>query len=246
MIGTPRLGIVTIGQSPRVDVVPEFIDAFGSTPQIEQYGLLDGLTREEIASLAPRDPEDQTLVTRLKDGTEVRLSEKRVVERLPQAVADMERRGVDVIVLFCTGAFPPVASTVPVLYPSAIVGAVVAAVLSSRKGGGARLCVVAPAREQFPMLARKWEGTGATLLFEFLSPYTSGDSEILECAGSVARLQCDMIVLDCIGYTEKIRSVFASVARVPVILPRSLLARVAAELLEQRGMSTYPQYPITV
>jgi protein AroM len=147
-------------------------------------------------------------------------------------MADMERRGVDIIVLFCTGAFPPVASKVPVLYPSAIVGAVVSVILSSRKGSGVRLCIVAPAREQFSMLAQKWDGTGATLLFESLSPYTSGDSDILACADRVARLQCDMIVLDCIGYTEKIRSVFASVARAPVILPRSLLARVAAELLE--------------
>jgi len=230
MIRVPKLGVVTIGQSPRPDVLPDLIDALGFQPAFEQLGLLDGLTREEIASLAPGGTGDQTLVTRLRDGTEVKLSEKRVVERLPLAVEAMERRSVDFIVLFCTGEFPPVKSDVPVLYPSAIVGAVVSAIFSSRRNGGARLCVIAPAREQFSMLARKWEATGATLLFESLSPYTSGDSEVLDCAGRVARLQSDMIVLDCIGYTEKVRKVFAQATERPVILPRSLLARVAAEL----------------
>lgn len=200
-------------------------------PSFEQLGLLDGLSCEGIASLAPRGPDDQTLVTRLRDGTEVKLSEKSAVERLPWAVAEMEHRDVDFIVLFCTGEFPPVESKVPVLYPSAIVGAVVSAVFSSKKNGGARLCVIAPASEQIPMLARKWGTAGVTLLFESLSPYTSGDSEILDCAERVAQLRCDMVVLDCIGYTEKVRKIFTKVTDKPVMLPRTMLARIAAEIM---------------
>lgn len=81
------------------------------------------------------------------------------------------------------------------------------------------------------MLARKWRDAGCALAFETLSPYTGSAAEIERCAERVAMLRCDMIVLDCIGYTEKIRSAFASAARVPIILPRTLLARVTAELL---------------
>jgi len=80
------------------------------------------------------------------------------------------------------------------------------------------------------MLARKWESSGRTLCFESLSPYSSGEPEIMDCAGSVALLRCDMVVLDCIGYTEKARKIFAQATGKPVILPRSLLARVAAEI----------------
>jgi len=230
MMNSARIGIITIGQSPRSDVLQDFVDALGFLPSFEQTGLLDNLSRGEIAALAPRGPADQTLVTRLRDGTEVKLSERRAVEMLPRAVKDMEQRSVDFMVLFCTGEFPPVESKVPVLYPSAIVGAVVSAILSSRKNDGGRLCIIAPAREQFSMLARKWESSGCDLLFEALSPYISGEPEILDCAGRVARLQCDMVVLDCIGYTEKIRKIFAQATGKPVILPRSLLARVAAEI----------------
>lgn len=231
MQGAVKLGIITIGQSPRVDVLPDFIAALGYEPKIEQRGLLDDLAGKAIASLAPAGALDETLVTRLRDGTEVKLSEKRVVEMLPQAVAYLERTGVDLIALFCTGEFPQVSSRVPVLYPSAIVGSVVAAIFSSMKGRDRRLCVVSPAKEQHDMLAKKWHGAGCALAFETLSPYTGGPAEVAQCAERVAMLQCDMIVLDCIGYTEKIRSAFASAAGVPVILPRALLARVAAEML---------------
>jgi len=225
-----RIGIITIGQSPRSDVLQDFVDALGFQPAFEQLGLLDNLSRAEIASLAPGGAGDQTLVTRLRDGTEVKLSEKKAVEMLPQAVKDMEHRDVDFIVLFCTGEFPPVESKVPVLYPSAIVSAVVSAVFSSKKNDGGRICVIAPAREQFPMLARKWGTAGVTLFFESLSPYSSGEPEIMDCAGRVARLCCDMVILDCIGYTEKIRKIFAQTTGRPVVLPRSLLARVTAEI----------------
>lgn len=226
-----KIGIITIGQSPRDDVLPDFINVLGYTPAIVQRGLLDDLTGKAIASLAPVGALDETLVTRLRDGTEVKLSEKRIIEMLPQAVAHLENKGVEIIALFCTGEFPPVSSRVPVLYPSTIVGSIVAALFASTKNRDRRLCIVAPVKEQHDMIAKKWRSAGCALAFETLSPYTSSESEILDCAKRVARLKCDMIVLDCIGYTEKIRATFAEAARVPVILPRSLLARVMAEIV---------------
>lgn len=224
-----RIGIITIGQSPRSDVIPDFLTTLGFLPSIEQLGLLDGLSCAEISSLSPRSSDEKTLVTRLQNGTEVKISEKYIVERLPKAISMIEARGVDLIVLFCTGELPPVHSNIPILYPSAIIYAVVSSILLSCSKKP-RLCIIAPAGEQFPMLTRKWEGTGCFLLFEALSPYTSKDSEILSCARKVAQLHCDMIVLDCIGFTAKIKQVFLKTTGKPVILPRSLVARVAAEI----------------
>lgn len=231
MRGLPGLGVITIGQSPRADVLPDFIAALGFEPRIVQRGLLDGLGPVEIASMAPAGAGGGILVTRLRDGSEAKLSEGKVVGMLPQAVKYLEGMDVGLIALFCTGEFPPVDSEVPVLYPSAIVGALVSALFASARADRRRLCVVAPAKEQYPMLARKWESSGCGMLFESVSPYASADSGILACAGRVARLPCDMIVLDCFGFTEKARKVFAEATGKPVILPRTLLARVVAEML---------------
>lgn len=81
------------------------------------------------------------------------------------------------------------------------------------------------------MLAEKWRGAGCALAFESLSPYTSVPDEIAHCAERVARVESDVVVLDCIGYTEKMRAAFTAALDIPVILPRSLLARIVAEVM---------------
>ena len=67
------LHLLTIGQSPRPDVVPEILGMLGnSTADIEavEAGALDGLSREEVRAGAPRDRE-MPLVSRLRSGKKV-------------------------------------------------------------------------------------------------------------------------------------------------------------------------------
>ena len=49
-----KIGLITIGQSPRVDVVPEMVQILGDVDIIE-CGALDNLTAEEIQKLAPKE-----------------------------------------------------------------------------------------------------------------------------------------------------------------------------------------------
>ena len=62
-----KVGAITIGQSPRADVVQELLPLMGEQVELIQAGALDGLTREDIQAFAP-GPEDYTLIE-----TEVRL-----------------------------------------------------------------------------------------------------------------------------------------------------------------------------
>jgi len=62
-----RLGAVTIGQAPRVDIVPELQVFLGADVEIVEAGALDGLSSEAVARLSP-EPADQVLVTRMRDG----------------------------------------------------------------------------------------------------------------------------------------------------------------------------------
>ena len=55
-----KIGTLTIGQSPRNDLIPE-IEAFFKGAEIIQLGALDGLSKEQIADLAPSG-EDEILV----------------------------------------------------------------------------------------------------------------------------------------------------------------------------------------
>lgn len=58
------VGTVTIGQTPRTDVIPELSAILGDVT-VREAGALDGLSRAEIAGLAPQRG-DYVLVTRLR------------------------------------------------------------------------------------------------------------------------------------------------------------------------------------
>ena len=62
------VGLITIGQSPRSDVVPEMAALIGPGVDVREAGALDGLNRSGIEALAPTG-HDEILVTRLQDGS---------------------------------------------------------------------------------------------------------------------------------------------------------------------------------
>src|SRR5438477_9211152 len=98
-----RIGMVTIGQAPRVDVVPDMAELLGPVEIVER-GALDGLTRDEIAPLAP-GAGDEVLVTRLRDGTPVFVAKRHVTPLVQRRIDELEAAGATLTVLLCTGAF---------------------------------------------------------------------------------------------------------------------------------------------
>ena len=64
------LGLVTIGQSPRNDVLPQMLPHLPADIAIRQAGALDGLANNAIAKLVP-GLDDYVLHTRLRDGRAV-------------------------------------------------------------------------------------------------------------------------------------------------------------------------------
>ena len=56
------------------------------------------------------------------------------------------------------------------------------------------------------------------------------DEDFRAAARRLASRGADLIVLDCIGFTERMKRVFREESGKPVILPRTLLGRVAGEL----------------
>lgn len=62
-----KVGAITIGQSPRADVVQELLPLMGEQVELIQAGALDGLTREDIQAFAP-GPEDYIYVNLATSG----------------------------------------------------------------------------------------------------------------------------------------------------------------------------------
>ncbi|USS40736.1 AroM family protein [Thermococcus aggregans] len=216
-----KVGFITIGQSPRVDVVPEIKPYLGDAEIIE-CGALDGLTLEEIKELAPKEG-DYVLVSRLRDGTQVRLSREKIVKRLQECIKKLEEE-VDVIGFLCTGEFPELTSRKLLVEPSLLLLKTVSAL------GVSNLGVIVPDPDQVEMTRRKWEGIAENLKVQSVSPYIGKKEDFIKAAQELK--ECDLIVMDCIGYTLSSKKIVKEITKKPVVLPRTLMARVIGELLE--------------
>jgi len=227
----PRtVGLVTIGQSPRADLVGEYERALpGAT--IIQAGALDDLTEAEVLGLAP-GPGDEVLVSRVRTGREVRLSRRHLEPRL-QSCLDLLQRDADLTVLLCTGEFPAVRPRGMVLIPQRVLHHVVAAVVDGLQGPAAReggLGVLIPDVAQQVSAESRWSDLGRVIIAA-ASPYRGGDG--LEAAGRTLRdAGAEIVVMDCIGYTRSMRRTIASLTEVPTILANAAVAMIAREILE--------------
>jgi protein AroM len=220
-----KIGAITIGQSPRVDVVPEMEAILGPEIEVLQAGALDGLTRGQIAELLP-GPDDWVLVSRLKDGSPVKLGESRILPRIQNCITKLEAEGAELIVLICTGKFPVrFQSTRPLIYPQPILHAVAPQLASHGKIG-----VINPDRDQIKQSREIWGKSVATVEAVAGSPY----GEIAEISAAAYCLKgkaIDLIVMDCIGYTTAMKELVREITGKPVILARTIIARMISEMM---------------
>jgi len=218
-----KIGAITVGQSPRSDVVPEIAGLLGNVELI-QWGALDGLTTAEIAKLAP-SPGDYVLVTRLKDGTSVHIAKRYILERMQLQINEFIRQGADGILLLCTGEFPGFHCAKPVLYPQRLLQYFVMGTAADRIVG-----VATPDASQVPQATRRWQEYGVkNVVVEPATPYGE-PSEVLQAAAALKRRGAEIVVMDCIGYTSKMKEAITELTGLPVILPRTVAARTVAEI----------------
>ena len=116
-----KIGVVTIGQSPRDDIIPEIREILGSGVEIIEVGALDGLSLEEVKDFYP-EPTDFTLVTRMKDGTEVKVAEKYIIPRLNNCISGLEAKDAEILMLLYTGEFQGIKSKRILLRPDRLLG----------------------------------------------------------------------------------------------------------------------------
>lgn len=216
------VGAITLGQAPRDDVVPEIQRLLGPDIRLVEAGALDGLTRPEVAALAPANPVE-ALVTRLADGTEVLVGKSALVPRL-QACVDRLAASTDASVILCAGAFPPFRSPRPVLLPERLIGAAVDAVWD-----GGRLGVIVPVPEQQDGTRARWARIDREAAVVVASPYHD-TTPLVAAAEALRRAGVTLTVMSCLGFTSAHKAVVRDVTRAPALLPASIIARFLAEL----------------
>jgi len=218
-----KIGMLTIGQSPRDDILPPLKEILGEGFEIVEAGALDDLTLEEVEGIEFR-PDDYLLVSRMRDGTEVRIHKRLVLPLLQERIRGLEEEGVRITVIMCTGRFPQFESKGLIVTPQEILKGVLKATL--KKG---KLAVVYPAKEQTPSAEREYGREGITIYADHLSPY-EGESGLEHLAERLSEADPDLILLNCFGFSSKVKEVVVEKTGKPAIQSNALVARVLKEL----------------
>jgi len=215
-----RVALVTIGQSPRDDMVPEILAHIRAEPEYREFGALDGLDRDAIAAMAPKGDEER-LVTRLKDASEVVVAKPAIQQRLETLLAGIDEAGFDLVVLLCTGHFQPFHVRTPLLEAQLVVDHFTLGLTY----GIRRLGVLVPNEAQ----RAEFHGIeGKEVATAHASPYS--DRRFAEAACELETT--DAIVMHCMGYDEPMRAELARATGRPVILSRRLVAAAVELMLE--------------
>jgi len=221
------LGTLTIGQAPRADIVPVFEAHLPPRVRCLHAGVLDGFKKPEIAERFTPKPGEAVLITRLLDGSSVILGKTAVLNMVRQKLSILEAQGCGVIVLLCTGELEGLNCEKAVLIePDQLVPPVVAAVAAKRRVG-----IVVPLPQQSKSEAGKFRLFAQPPFFAVASPYAEGLDAVASAANELRDAGAELVLLDCMGFTEWHREAAYSASGLPVILSNSLIARLLAEIV---------------
>jgi len=223
-----KIGVVTIGQMPRPDILSLIREILGPDYEVMLVGALDDLNLEDIPEFGP---EEYLLITDMRDsvGRRIELSVTRefLTPLIQQHIFKLEKE-VDMIIVWCAGRFPEFKSKAIVIRPSEILKGVVNAIL--KKG---RLGVIYPSKVQLKWAKPEWSREDIEIYADALGNSLSREEELEMLSRRLAERDLDLILLNCTGFGYKIKKLINKKIAKPVIQANALTLRVLKELLNE-------------
>ena len=221
---TRRIAAVTIGQSPRPDLLVTLVSRLPDDAEVIETGALDSLTAATLPSRSDardRSSDAYPLTTRLRDKTSVTLDEADLAPLVQVAIEKGEEAGAQVTLLLCAGGFSDAIARGPLVRPFD------AAVDRLKSIGARRLAVIVPVAQQAAPAARKWATAGFDPVPIVGDPATIAPHDLTGLDGIEA------LVLDYVGHPTTTVTAARNRWDVPVVDLGEEGAEVAARLLSE-------------
>lgn len=204
---TPRIAVITMGQTPRPDVMHELRTILGDLPYSE-FGVLDGVPLKVVEEMTPC-ADEPSFFTRLRDGRHVILEAEGVARRTAALVEHVDGLGYDLLILAMTGIRARLSTRTPLIHGQYAVEAWVSALTA----GNSRIGIIIPLAGQGTLLAEAGYGT----MLQSSHATTSGShaAHLLDAIGRVSG--ADLIIMNSIGYTEEMAEQVAEASGKPVV-----------------------------
>ncbi len=203
-----RIGALTIGQSPRSDLIAPLASLLPPDCEIVQAGALDGLTQDDLPS---ETSGPYPLVTRMKNGAAVMIDESFLILRLQKALNSLEDSGVIATLLLCAGTFAELQGIRP-LYKPFKTACDLLDTLNFRSIG-----LITPVEEQEKPIRERWETLGweTVVWTDDLGVQDQAFQQRLNDHIQTNKLDC--IVLDYVGHPVEQVAQLQKTVDLPVI-----------------------------
>ncbi len=219
-----RIGAITIGQSPRTDITDDIRPLLAPNIQLQEYGALDPYSYEEAAQKFAPAPGDPVLVSRMRDGSQVTMAEHAVVPLVQECIYRAELDGVQAVVLLCTGKFPELDHSKPLIVPQPILHGLI-----QKLTGKKPIALFVPDQAQVSQVNRWFTKSQIDIFPVVASPYR--EAHLMgEKAAGLSDKDFSFALLDCMGYSKQMKQDIHSACGLPVLLPRTFIARLLNEL----------------
>ncbi len=205
-----KITIVTMGQSPANTKMHDIYNMFAQDCDVEMHGILDGMSEEEIGLLAPQGSE-MLIVSSLHTGREVRIAEHNAIRLVNERLIEAEKGGSVAALILCTGHFDIPDMRMPVFVPEKILFSLFRAM------GVKRLGAIVPKPEQIAASEAYYSEFSPRI--RAASPY--GTREQIEAAAASFRdSDVDILMTDCMGFTEELGEMIQAASGKQVFVPR--------------------------
>lgn len=213
---TPRIAIITMGQTPRPDVLNEIRPLLGDVDH-DEFGVLDGASDALIEKMAPQ-AEELSFLTRLRDGRHVILEAGFVTRRAEALVEEIDGQGYDLLVLAMTGLLARLPTRTPLVHGQYALDAWISALTASNS----RIGIIYPLTSQRAFN----ENDYGTLLQS--SHATIGGHHGTHLTDAIDRVSgADLIIMNSVGYTTAMAQQVARASGKPVVTACRIIASTA-------------------
>ena len=227
------LGAITVGTSEPDSTIREIRNHLPESVEIAIYGILDGFTDDQVADLAP-EPGQVGIVSVSPGGNEVLLSHEKIIPLVSEQVTRAEADGVAATVVLCGAGWQAVPRTKPLIDPGSVFPSVVTAL-----AGPQRLGIVKPSAGQIAKEKSRYEAWGVNVAVTSANPYAENLEQVRQAGRFLLAAGTELVWMTCVDFTEAHREAMAEETGVPVILARTLISRILAEVM---ASATVPSF----
>ncbi len=217
------VSFITVGHSPREDIVDEMREYLSKEIEIRQRGALDEFSVEEITKQLKPDGKEAVMTSRLSNGEMMDFSKAKVMPLLQNAIDQECEAGASVVVIICTNKFDPLQCSVPLIVPYDLLHAVVPVM----KGAG-KVGALFPFEAFSEEMRQNWMDSNVELYYQCANPKEAMERKYID---HFKEEKIELLLLDCIGYTYECRKYYSDQLMIPIVHPRSMIVHVVHSLL---------------